>query len=114
MKTNKRVLKSTCRCFQIRSQEIWRYVSLQKPRRHSVAELSVDRASITSPKQIPETLIYQFLRVFTIPDRDPLPNQPKYTVDKAMSPITVSKDNIEARLKNLHQKKFVGPDTLGD
>ena len=55
-----------------------------------------------------------FQKVFSTPDRDPLTNQPKYTVDKPMSPITVSKDNIEARLKNLHQKKFVGPDTLGD
>ena len=78
----------------------------------SVTELSVDEASITSPKKIAESLNNQFQRVFPTPDRDPLPNQPKYTVDKPMSPITVSKDNIEARLKNQHQNKSVGPDRI--
>ena len=78
----------------------------------SVTELSVDEASITSPKKIAESLNNQFQRVFPTPDRDPLPNQPKYTVDKPMSPITVSKDNIEARLKNLNQNKSVGPDGI--
>ena len=58
--------------------------------------------------RIAETLNNQFQKVFTTPDRDPLPNQPMYTVDKPMLPITVNKDDIKTRLKNLDQDKYVG------
>ena len=83
-----------------------------KPGRHSVTELSVDGTSITSPKYIAKTLNNQFQKVLTTPDRDTQPNQSKYTVDKPMLPIAVSKDDIDARLKNLNKKKSIGPDRI--
>ncbi|KAK2707890.1 hypothetical protein QYM36_015539 [Artemia franciscana] len=84
-----------------------------KPRRHSVTKLSFDEASITSPKEVAETLNNRFQKVFTTPDRE-IQFQINLGIEliKPMSPITVSKDNIEARLKNVNQNKSEGPDRI--
>jgi hypothetical protein len=91
-------------------KKFWKYVSTQKPERHSVMELSVNGNTISSPRDIAEALNQQFKSVFTPPEDAPLPQVPEYDIQKPMQIITVNTLNVESQLKSMNPNKSVGPD----
>ena len=91
-------------------KKFWKYASVQKPSRHSVTELSVNKNVTIHPEDIDETLNKQFKSVFAPPGKNLLPEILEYNIEKHIHIMTIKPLDIEQQLKKLNPNKSVGPD----